>query len=110
MKDDKMPADIESDPLKAHHETPPRQRSVNDTYLGGQIKLGLNDRIAFSKHLFDGSQEDLNRVISQINTFANFTEAEEFIEQMVKPDYDWSAKEEYEERFLDLVKARFGEE
>ncbi len=86
-----------------------RQSSINERYGAGAITLGLNDRIAFMNHLFDGSQEDLNRVLSQINTFESFAEAENFIEQMVKPDYDWSQKEEFEMRFMDRVKQRFGE-
>ena len=30
-----------------------------------------------------------------------------FIADMVKPDFDWSGKEEYEARFLNQIKARF---
>jgi len=72
------------------------------------LNLGLNDRIAFEKNLFGGSGEDLNRVISQLNTFDTFDEAKEFIADMVKPDYNnWQGKEEYEERFLALVEKKF---
>lgn len=86
------------------------KQSINESFAGGQIKLGLNDRLAFTKHLFAGSQEDLNRVISQLNTFSTYQEALQFIEEMVKPDYDWSNEGDYEERFMNLIKARFGEE
>lgn len=72
------------------------------------LTLGLNDRIAFEKNLFGGSGEDLNRVISQLNTFDSFDEAKEFIADMVKPDYNnWQGKEEYEERFMALVEKKF---
>ncbi|MGV3460315.1 MAG: hypothetical protein ACO1N9_07670 [Flavobacterium sp.] len=72
------------------------------------LNLGLNDRIAFEKNLFGGSGEDLNRVISQLNTFDSFDEAKEFIADMVKPDYNnWQGKEEYEERFMALVEKKF---
>jgi len=37
--------------------------------------LTLNDRVAFEKNLFDGSTEDLNRVISQVATFDTFEDA-----------------------------------
>ncbi len=86
-----------------------RQASINERYGSGSITLGLNDRIAFMNHLFDGSQEDLNRVLSQINTFESLSEAETFIQQMVKPDYNWDQKEEFEMRFMDRVRQRFGE-
>ena len=80
--------------------------SLNDT-LKSNIQVGLNDRIAFVKYLFDHSQADFNRVLSQLNSFKTEQEAMSFINKMVKPDYDWSGKEEYETRFLELVKRKF---
>lgn len=72
------------------------------------ISFGLNDKIAFEKHLFDGSSEDLNRVISQLSTFDTFDEAENFIEDMVKPDYNnWEGKDDYVARFMEIVEKKF---
>jgi hypothetical protein len=82
------------------------KKSLNDR-LHGDIQIGLNDRIAFVKNLFGGSQEDFNRVISQLNTFKTEKEAKKFLNKMVKPDYDWSEKEEYEERFMTIVERKF---
>ena len=88
-----------------HHE--PKSVSLNDS-LSKSINIGLNDRIGFEKHLFGGSSEDLNRVLSQLSTYANFSEAQEFIEDMVKPDYNnWTGKEEYEARFMEIVEKKF---
>ena len=82
-------------------------KSLNDKFAK-TITLGLNDRIAFEKHLFGGSSDDLNRVISQLNTIDNYEEAKNFIEDLVKPDYNnWQGKEDYEERFFQLVEKRF---
>lgn len=75
---------------------------------GKAISIGLNDRIGFEKNLFGGSSEDLNRVLSQLNTLATFDEARDFIEQMVKPDYNnWTGKEDYEQRFLEVIERKF---
>jgi hypothetical protein len=82
------------------------KKSLNDK-LHGDIQIGLNDRIAFVKNLFDGSQEDFNRVVSQLNTFKTEKEAKKFINKMVKPDYNWSEKEEFEERFMTIVERKF---
>ncbi|MSP07898.1 MAG: hypothetical protein EXR15_04500 [Chitinophagaceae bacterium] len=72
------------------------------------ISFGLNDRIAFEKQLFGGSSEDLNRVISQLITFDTFDEAENFIEDMVKPDYNnWEGKDDYVARFMEIVEKKF---
>jgi len=82
------------------------KKSLNDA-LQKNIQIGLNDRIAFVKHLFEGDQSDFNRVISQLNTFKTEKEAKKFINKMVKPDYNWSDKEEYEERFLAIIERKF---
>lgn len=88
-----------------HHE--PKSVSLNDS-LSKTINIGLNDRIGFEKHLFGGSSEDLNRVLSQLSTFSNFSEAEEFIHDMVKPDYNnWAGKDEYATRFMELIEKKF---
>lgn len=81
--------------------------SLNDTLIKG-INIGLNDRIAFVKQLFGGSNEDYNRVISQINTFDTFEEAQEFVDSMVKPDYNnWEGKDDYAIRFMNLIEKKF---
>ena len=84
-----------------------KQRSLNDALFKNNIQVGLNDRIAFVKHLFDGSQEDFNRVISQLNSFKTEKESKKFINKLVKPDYDWSNKEEFEERLINLIERKF---
>ena len=81
--------------------------SINEAFAK-TITFGLNDRIAFEKQLFAGSSEDLNRVVSQLSTFDTFEEAQNFIEDMVKPDYDnWEGKEEYVDRFMEIVEKKF---
>ena len=72
------------------------------------IAIGLNDRIGFVKHLFDESNEDFNRVLSQLNSFDSFDEAKNFIDDMVKPDYNnWQGNEDYAERFMELIEHKF---
>ena len=75
---------------------------------GKAIVLGLNDKIAFEKNLFAGNGDDLQRVLSQLNTFTNWDEAKSFVLDFVKPDYNnWENKEEFEVRFLDIVETKF---
>ena len=81
--------------------------SLNDR-LNKSIAFGLNDRIGFEKKLFGGSSDDFNRVISQLNTFDNFEEAQSFVQDFVKPDYNnWEGKEEFETRFMEIVEKKF---
>ncbi len=81
--------------------------SVNDRVFSNKIQIGLNDRIAFVKHLFNFSQEDFNRVLSQLNTFTTEQDAKDFVSKVVQPDYNWTGKEEYVERLLMLIERRF---
>ena len=85
-----------------------KSKSLNDKLTNKEITVGLNDRLAFVKQLFDDSTEDFNRVISQLNTIDSYERSMAFIENMVKPDYNqWAEKEEYEIRFLALIERRF---
>ena len=99
--DDTIPVDIIADLFE-----PLKPSSLNDK-LQTNIQIGLNDRIVFVKNLFEGSQEDFNRVISQLNTFKTEKEAKKFITKMVKPDYNWSEKEELENRLITIIERRF---
>ncbi|MDV7186801.1 hypothetical protein R3X25_05855 [Lutibacter sp. TH_r2] len=81
--------------------------SLNDSLFKDNIQVGLNDRIAFVKNLFDGSQEDFNRVLSQLNSFKTEKEAKSFLNKFVKPDYNWTNKEDYENRLVSLIERKF---
>ena len=70
--------------------------------------IGLNDRVGFEVHLFNGNSDDYNRVLSQLNTMDSFEEAKNFIENMIKPDYNnWEGKEYYVTRFLEIIENKF---
>jgi len=99
--EDTIPVDIIANLFE-----PLKPSSLNDK-LQTNIQIGLNDRIVFVKNLFEGSQEDFNRVISQLNTFKTEKEAKKFITKMVKPDYNWSEQEELEDRLLTIIERRF---
>ncbi|QAA82443.1 hypothetical protein EI546_12245 [Aequorivita sp. H23M31] len=91
----------------SHNFKESKPKSLNDTIKRG-LNIGLNDRLAFIKHLFEGQAEDYTRVLSQINTMENFEEAQNFIHTNVKPDYNnWLSKEEYSSRFMSIVEKSF---
>ncbi|GGW24667.1 hypothetical protein [Arenibacter certesii] len=72
------------------------------------IKIDLNDKLAFVKHLFNNNMEDYNRVLSQLSTIDTEERSISFIVNMVKPDYDnWVGKEEYETRFMNIISRKF---
>jgi len=83
------------------------KKSLNDRLAGNVLKFGLNDRIGFVKDLFDGSQEDFNRVVSQLNTLDNLEEAMEFIHAHISDEYGWDQKEETAARFITAIEQKF---
>ena len=98
---------LESVPTESAEKTEPKIVSLNDKLAKG-INIDLNDRLAFIKHLFGNSSEDYNRVLSQLITFDTFYETRDFVQEMVKPDYNnWEGKQDYEERFMDIIEKKF---
>ncbi len=84
-----------------------KSKSLNDTFVK-DLQIGLNDKLAFVKHLFNGSMEDYTRVLSQLNTIETEERSIAFITNMVKPEYDnWEGKEDYETRLIALIERRF---
>jgi len=84
-----------------------RPKSLNDR-MGKSFQIGLNDKLAFVKHLFDNNVEGYNRVLSQLVTIDSQERSIAFINNMVKPEYNnWEKKEEYEDRFIALIERRF---
>ncbi len=82
-------------------------KSLNDR-LNKELQIGLNDKLAFVKHLFHDNVEDYNRVLSQLNTIETEERSVAFINNMVKPEYkNWEGKEEYENRFMTLIARKF---
>ncbi|MGB5982719.1 MAG: hypothetical protein WBG46_11305 [Nonlabens sp.] len=98
-------------------ETPVFERKVNDSSerpkslnerLNQGMKIGMNDRIGFVKHLFNGSTDDFNRVLSQLNTFPTLEKANHFINNMVKPEYNnWEGKDVHADKFMDLLERNY---
>jgi hypothetical protein len=105
IKSDK---DIVTPEIKNGYKEESKAKSLNDKLVNKELSVGLNDRLAFVKHLFNDSTEDFNRVISQLNTIDTEERSIAFIENMVKPDYNqWDGKEAYENRFMALITRRF---
>ena len=112
-KDEKVETVLETvafdlDEIEIHEEVEESKSVTLNEKLAKGINIDLNDRIAFTKHLFGNDPEDYNRVLNQLITFNTFYETRDFIRDMVKPDYNnWEGKEEYEERFMEIIEKKF---
>ncbi len=107
---EQLTADFQTMPVferKSHKNDPDRPKSLNSR-LTNSLKIGMNDRMGFVKHLFNGSDQDFNRVMSQLNTMNDHDQARNFIQTMIKPDYNnWVGKENYENRFMEIVERKY---
>lgn len=84
-----------------------RVQSINDRFKK-ELNIGLNDKIAFIKHLFEGKSEAYEEAVASINKKDTFDDAESYIKITLKPKYNyWLGKEEYAERFMEVVESRF---
>lgn len=82
-------------------------KSVNDRW-NKKLKIGLNDKLAFVKHLFNGDTEEYAKILAQLNAIETEERSLSFVQNMVKPEHgNWEGKEEYEDRFLALIQRRF---
>lgn len=86
------------------------RRNVPTDYLEAKVnpefKLDLNDRIAFTKILFDGSQTDLNNTVKDLNSFSNVEQAKEYLSDLYYAR-NWKKADEYAQRLWNLVESRF---
>ena len=73
-----------------------------------EITVGLNDRLAFTKHLFNDNAEAFKQTLSTLNTLDSQEGSLRFIRHEVKPKFDdWKGKDDYESRFMALIERRF---
>ncbi|KQT24458.1 hypothetical protein ASG22_10660 [Chryseobacterium sp. Leaf405] len=70
------------------------------------FKLDLNDRIAFSKMLFGGSQSEMNQIMNNLNSFRNVEDAKEYLSDLYYQK-KWNKVDEYAQRLWILVENKF---
>ncbi|KQT22283.1 hypothetical protein ASG31_02785 [Chryseobacterium sp. Leaf404] len=71
-----------------------------------EFKLDLNDRMAFTKMLFGGSQSELNEVVNNLNSFKNVEDAKEYLSDLYY-SHKWEKVDEYAQRLWILVENKF---
>ena len=85
-----------------------RRPSLNEILAASDVKMDLNDRIAFINHLFDGDAQAFEASVSYIFSLTDIDVANEYIIEILKPSYNnWFEKEKYERRFSEIVLRHF---
>ena len=112
---EKPPVFVPKAPKTAEKDDKPEQsiveaeerKNLND-HFAKSLSIDLNDRMAFIKHLFQDNIKSYEAVISQIVTFEQWHEVEDFLGGKVKIEYPhWEEKKPIEERFLAILKNSF---
>lgn len=85
---------------------PKQETKAKNTAPKREFVLDLNDKIAFSKMLFGGSQTELNDVVKILNSFENIDDAKQYLSDMYY-DKNWDKVDEYAQRLWFLVENRF---
>lgn len=111
---------LENIPDEAVHESPENEAKETSSLLKANVptdfmeapkpkpefRLDLNDKIAFSKTLFGGSQTDLNDAIRNLNSFKTLEEAKEYLSDLYY-EKNWKKADEYAQRLWSLVENKF---
>ncbi len=85
-----------------------RPKSLNERLGNKDLHIGLNDRLAFIKHLFADNAEAYKKVVTELNTIDSEERSMAYINTMVKPEHNnWEGKEEYEIRFRSIIERKF---
>ncbi|WP_051190436.1 hypothetical protein [Kaistella palustris] len=71
-----------------------------------EFKIDFNDKIAFTKLLFNGDEEALRATVAHLNTFENMEDAKQYLSELYY-EKDWSKVDEYAQRLWDLVESKF---
>lgn len=71
-----------------------------------EFKLDLNDKVAFTKLLFNGDADELKSTVDKLNSYDNLEDAKQFLSE-VYYQKDWGKVDEYAQRLWNLVENKF---
>ena len=70
------------------------------------FKLDLNDKVAFTKSLFAGDEQELKSTIDHLNNFDKLEDAKQYLSELYYQK-DWSKVDEFAQRLWNLVESKF---
>ena len=71
-----------------------------------EFRLDLNDKVAFTKLLFKGNEEELKFTIDKLNSFKDLEDARQYLSEIYYLK-DWGKSDEYAQRLWSLVENKF---
>jgi len=100
------------------------EKSINDTFkdndsktLADKLKktpihdlkaaIGINMRFQFTSTLFENDADAYNQAVEQLNSCSSFLEADEYVQNTLKNQFDWQMKNPVVKQFIELVERRY---
>ena len=106
---------FDNDPLE-QEEVQPDQGSILKTNIQTdfmeaerrkpEFRLDLNDKVAFTKSLFNGNADELTAAITKLNSFKNLEDAKNYLSELYH-ERNWAKSDEYAQRLWSLVENKF---
>ncbi|MBA2421984.1 MAG: hypothetical protein H0V61_02000 [Chitinophagales bacterium] len=106
-----------------HAERDQKKGTLNDKYnnrgtvIADQLKqtpikdlksyIGLNKRFNFISSLFNGSEMEYDEAITRVNSFSNYEQAIQFIQQELMNKHEWKEDDPIVAEFFNLVMRRY---
>jgi hypothetical protein len=75
------------------------QKPINDI----KAAIGIGDRFLYIRELFNGNNDDFEQTIQHLNSFTNFNQAQEYLNN----NYAWDNNQETVANFINVVKRRY---
>jgi cobalamin biosynthesis protein CobT len=106
-KNDKKDAEAQEKPQRTMDLFSQDKKSLNDS-LNKDLKIGLNDRLSFIKHLFKGDHKSYDEFIVHINSLDSFEKVKSYLDSQIQEKYGyWKDKEDIANRLLYLIQKKF---
>lgn len=70
------------------------------------FRVDLNDKVAFTKLLFKGDEDELRRTVNQLNEYKTLDEAKEYLSELYYSK-EWDKVDDYAQRLWVLVENKF---
>lgn len=71
-----------------------------------EFRLDLNDKVAFTKILFKGNDDELRTTVDKLNSFTDLEEARKYLSEIYYAK-DWGKSDEFAQRLWGLVESKF---
>lgn len=107
-----------------HEEDEEDYNSINDQFSGPEMladqlnksrikdlrkEIDINDRFWFIRELFNGDSKVYEETVRTLQDMADFKQASTYIDNDVKPNFEWEGKDRIVGKFLNFVSRRFSD-